>query len=253
LAVVAVMVFAAGRADLRDSAERYAFHWLQARQEARAEQAGNFLAVMTDPDAVARATAADPHELTRQQALVATWISRRYHVAPEPISRLVKEAWTVGNRAGLDPTLILAVMAVESSFNPFAQSSVGAQGLMQVMTSVHDAKYEMFGGRLAAFDPVTNLRVGAQVLKECIQHAGGLEEGLRYYVGAAQLQDDGGYADRVLAEQMHLKQVASGVRLSPNVPLPAAVLHPPREDDEAKDPATPSPDTAAPQRVAMAH
>jgi soluble lytic murein transglycosylase-like protein len=64
---------------------------------------------------------------------------------------------------------------------------VGAQGLMQVMTRVHDDKYEAFGGNLAAFDPLTNLRVGVQVLKECIQRAGGLEEGLRYYVGAANL------------------------------------------------------------------
>ena len=78
-------------------------------------------------------------------------------------------------------------MAIESSFNPFAQSSVGAQGLMQVMTKVHDDKYEPFGGRHAAFDPVTNLRVGVQVLKECIARAGSLEAGLRYYVGAANL------------------------------------------------------------------
>ncbi len=75
-----------------------------------------------------------PRELNRQQAAVAHWISRRYQVAPEPVSRLVQEAWAVGQKAQLDPTLILAIMAVESSFNPFAQSPVGAQGLMQVMT-----------------------------------------------------------------------------------------------------------------------
>ena len=74
------------------------------------------------PDAIDRATATDPKELTRQQAAVAHWLSRRYRVAPEPISRLVQEAWQVGQRAGLDPTLILAIMAIESSFNPFAQS-----------------------------------------------------------------------------------------------------------------------------------
>ena len=79
-------------------------------------------------------------------------------------------------------------MAVESSFNPFAQSPVGAQGLMQVMTKVHDDKYEAFGGSLAAFDPVTNLRVGVQVLKECIRRAGSLEAGLRFYVGAGNLE-----------------------------------------------------------------
>ena len=131
-------------------------------------------------------------------------------MAPEPISRLVQEAWAVGQRAKVEPTLILAIMAIESRFNPFAQSSVGAQGLMQVMTRVHDDKYEAFGGTLAAFDPVTNLRVGVQVLKECIQRAGSLEEGLRYYVGAANLAEDTGYAARVLAEHEMLKAVAAG-------------------------------------------
>ena len=78
------------------------------------------------------------------------------------------EAYEIGKHTKLDPTLILAVMAVESGFNPFAQSPVGAQGLMQVMTGVHSDKYENFGGKLAAFDPVTNLRVGVKVLQECI-------------------------------------------------------------------------------------
>src|SRR5207344_834321 len=144
-----------------------------------------------------------------------------YLVAPYPISRLVKEAWTVGERAGLDPTLIPAVMAVESSFNPFAQSSMGAQGLMQVMTRVHDDKYEPYGGVRDAFDPVTNLRVGVQVLKECIVRAGGLEAGLKYYVGAANLTDDGGYVGKVLAEQSNLKRVAEGKWVSVTASLAA--------------------------------
>ena len=75
---------------------------------------------------------------------------------------------------------------------------------------MHDDKYEAFGGNHAAFDPVTNLRVGVQVLKECIARAGSLEAGLRFYVGAANLADDGGYAGKVLAEQSHLRQVAGG-------------------------------------------
>lgn len=222
LAVVALLVFGGGRADLRAQAEEHAYQWLQARQEARAEREGNVLFGMNEPEAVTRATATDPKVLSRQQAAVAQWISNRYRVAPEPISRLVQEAWAVGQKAGLDPTLILAIMAIESSFNPFAQSNVGAQGLMQVMTRVHDDKYEVFGGRHAAFDPVTNLRVGVQVLKECIRRAGGLEAGLRYYVGAANLEDDGGYVNKVLAEQGHLRRVAGGERVSPSAPLPAA-------------------------------
>src|SRR5450631_3685430 len=150
LMLAALLVFAAGRADLRQEAETWALGWLQARQEARAEPVDPLVTELSEPDAISRATASDPKELNRQQAAVAQWLARRYHVAPEPVSRLVQEAWSVGQKAALDPTLILAIMAVESSFNPFAQSAVGAQGLMQVMTKVHDAKYEAFGGSHAA-------------------------------------------------------------------------------------------------------
>jgi len=218
LAVVAVLVFAAGRADLRQQAETMAFEWLQTRHEERALANGDLLAAVAEPDAINRATATDPKALSRQQAAVAQWIARRYKVAPEPISALVQEAWAMGQRAGLDPTLILAIMAVESSFNPFAQSPVGAQGLMQVMTRVHDDKYEPFGGTHAAFDPISNLRVGVQVLKECISRGGGLQEGLKYYVGAALVESDGGYVSRVLAEQGYLRQVADGKGVPPNAP-----------------------------------
>jgi hypothetical protein len=221
LVAVGAVLFVGGRPDLRQQIEAQTLDWLQARQEARTDPSELLAAKLAVPDAVARATAANPKELTRQQAAVAHWISRRYRVAPEPISRLVKEAWSVGGHVGLDPTLILAIMAVESSFNPFAQSSVGAQGLMQVMTHIHDDKYEAFGGNFAAFDPVTNLRVGVQVLKECIERSGSLEAGLRAYVGAANLPDDGGYAGKVLAEQANLRLVASGKIVAINVPRPA--------------------------------
>jgi Transglycosylase SLT domain len=218
LAVVAVTVFAAGQAEVRQQAEAKALEWLQGRHEARALESGDVLAGVAEQDAVSRATAIDPARLTRQQAAVAQWISRRYKVAPEPIARLVQEAWHIGQRAALDPTLILAVMAVESSFNPFAQSPMGAQGLMQVLTRVHDDKYEAFGGTHAAFDPVSNLRVGVQVLKECIARAGSLHDGLKHYVGAANIESDGGYVGRVLSEQMHLRAVADGKGVPVNAP-----------------------------------
>ena len=217
LAVVAIVLFAAGRADLRHAMEAETLNWLQARHQARLQPVADAQELdLAEPDAIARATAVDPKDLNRTQAAVAGWLARRYHVALEPVSRLVQEAWLVGEVANLDPTLILAVMAVESSFNPFAQSPVGAQGLMQVMTKVHDDKYEAFGGSHAAFDPVTNLRVGVQVLKECIARAGSIEAGLRSYVGAAN-SDDGGYATKVLVEQNILRQLAGMKAL----PLPA--------------------------------
>ncbi len=224
LCVVAVAMFAGGRDEIRLLAEQHALDWLQARHEAR--EPATEATVEAEPDAVARATAADPKSLPRQQAAVAQWLSKRYRVAPEPVSRLVLEAWSVGNRLGLDPTVILAVMAVESSFNPFAQSAVGAQGLMQVMTRIHDDKYEAFGGIRAAFDPVANLRVGVQVLKECIVRAGGLEGGLRAYVGATNLPEDGGYVGRVLMERAHLLQVLQGHNVAVNAPSRAAAPNP---------------------------
>ncbi|WP_290689165.1 lytic transglycosylase domain-containing protein [Aquabacterium sp.] len=232
LGLVAVVgtLFLMGRADVRATLETQTLSWLMERANLRASASvdadgddGQLLA-MAEPEAIQRATATNPAELNRQQAYVAYWISRRYNVAPEPISRLVQEAWTVGHHMNLEPTLVLAVMAIESGFNPFAQSHVGAQGLMQVMTRVHQDKYEIFGGQNAAFDPVTNLRVGVQVLKDCIRKAGSLEGGLKYYVGAANLVDDGGYAAKVLAEQAYLRQVANGVKLPVTVSLPQAVV-----------------------------
>ena len=227
LAAIASAVFLLGRADIRGHVEVAAFEWLQTRHEARelASAENRMLIEVAEPEGVARATAADLKELTKEQAKLAVWISRRYRVAPEPVSALVREAWSIGQRAGLDPTLILAIMAIESSFNPFAQSAVGAQGLMQVMTRVHDDKYESFGGKHAAFDPISNLRVGVLVLKECITRAGSLQEGLRYYVGAALLEGDGGYVGRVLAEQSLMRHVADGKSVpfnSTNAPATAA-------------------------------
>jgi soluble lytic murein transglycosylase-like protein len=221
LAAVTVAAFTLAHPELRHDFEVAALGWLQDRHEERETATGNLLVTVADPTGVARATAAPVEALPREQAAVASWIARRYKVAPEPIAALVREAWSIGQHAGLDPTLILAIMAIESRFNPFAQSPVGAQGLMQVLTRVHDDKYDAFGGTHAAFDPISNLRVGVQVLKECIARAGSLHEGLRYYVGAALLEHDGGYISRVLSEQGHLRNVASGKRVPANVTNPA--------------------------------
>ena len=227
LAVVVALVFVAGRPDLRHQTETWALGWLQERHESRTAEPEDLTVAAAEPTAVERATAVNPKELTQQQAALAKWISRRYNVALEPIGRLVQEAWSIGQHAGLDPTLILAIAAIESRFNPFAQSAMGAQGLMQVMTRVHVDKYEPFGGTHAAFDPISNLKVGVQVLRECIARAGGLEAGLRWYVGAANLSDDGGYMGKVLTERDHMKRVASGSKVPPNVPQGVRKVAPP--------------------------
>ena len=241
------------RADLRHAGEEYLRTWLQARQETQMEVASDDAAAADDNviAAVDRATATNPQQLPKNQAAVAYWLAKKYRVAPEPLAVLVSEAYQVGKETKLDPALILAIMAVESSFNPFAQSSVGAQGLMQVMTKIHTDKYEHFGGHFAAFDPVTNLRVGVKVLQECIQRAGSLEGGLKYYVGAANLPTDGGYAAKVMAEHFRIKQVANG-RSNPKDPpaqpsLSAKASTPaaPAVQNKPVAPATPAPSATA--------
>lgn len=219
LAVVFSVLALTARPDLRDAGELFLRTWLLDRQAA-------LVGFVSNATAVDRATATNPQELPKQQAAVAFWLSKKYSVAPEPLSALVAEAYETGTRVQVDPTLILAIMAIESGFNPFAQSAVGAQGLMQVMTHVHSDKYQYFGGKLAAFDPLTNLRVGTRVLQECIARAGSIEGGLKMYVGAANLASDGGYTERVLAEHSRLQQVVQGKSVPFHAPQPLPAIEP---------------------------
>ncbi len=253
LLVMAVLIVGWSKPEWRQNVEVWVLDHLQTRAlgsqlalapDETVETQKISVADASDATAVSRATATDPDDLSAEQANVAKWIARRYKVAPEPIGRLVQEAWTVGQRFKLEPTLILAIMAVESSFNPFAQSTVGAQGLMQVMTNIHDKKYEPFGGVHAAFDPITNLKVGAQVLKECIARGGSLYEGLKHYVGAANLPNDSGYAGKVLAEQANFQRAAAGKALphtTPIVPLPAPAPAPVNVEAKALPHSVPEP------------
>ncbi|HEU0200385.1 MAG TPA: transglycosylase SLT domain-containing protein [Burkholderiaceae bacterium] len=144
------------------------------------------------------------------QRHVTQYLSRRYRVADGAIRPVVAEAYEQARTHGLEPLLILAVMAIESSMNPFAESTVGAQGLMQVMTRVHAEKFEEHGGEHAALDPIANVKVGSAILKDLISRGGSIERGLQLYVGAGNLPDDRGYAARVLGELGRLRMAASG-------------------------------------------
>lgn len=206
LAVMFAALTLGTQPDIRQASEVKLLGWLQDR-----------LGVLSSDGAEAenseKAAAIPPSALPKKQAAVALWLSKKYGVAPEPLSALVSEAYQLAGKSKLDATLILAVMAVESGFNPFAQSPVGAQGLMQVMTKVHSDKYETFGGTLAAFDPLSNLHVGVKVLQECVARAGSVEGGLKCYVGATNMETDNGYAAKVLAEHQRLVQVANGSKV----------------------------------------
>jgi soluble lytic murein transglycosylase-like protein len=149
----------------------------------------------------------------QQQMLVSEWISKRYHVAGDATYMLVSATYQTADELKLDPLLILAVMAIESGFNPFAESPVGAQGLMQVMSKLHHEKFEDLGGVKAALNPVANIKVGSLILKDYVKRGGSVEAGLKLYVGAADLENDAGYGAKVLAEYRRLKEVALGKKV----------------------------------------
>jgi soluble lytic murein transglycosylase-like protein len=162
-------------------------------------------------DTTGRATAMHLQDLPKPQAAVAEWLAKKYKVAPEPLAALVAESYELSKKTKLAPHFILAVMAIESNFHPYVQSQAGAQGLMQVVTDIHVKRYEAYGGRLAAFDPIANLRVGVAVLADAIKMRGGsVEEGLKFYLGGYALTEDGGYVAKVFAEQAQLDGVAAG-------------------------------------------
>src|SRR5450830_1716117 len=179
----------------------------------------------------------------RQQKLVTTWLSKRYRVAGDATDMLVSAAYLTAREIKLDPLLILAVMAIESRFNPFAESPMGAQGLMQVMSKVHHDKFQELGGVKAALNPVANIKVGSLILKEYVTRGGSVEAGLKSYVGAADMDNDGGYGLKVLSEYQNLKEVAVGKNISI---FTTALIKPPVQ---AVRPALPAATPAKPTAV----
>ncbi len=144
------------------------------------------------------------------QQRVTGWLAKRHRVAGAASKMLVDAAYTTAKETDIDPLLILSVMSVESRMNPFAESPMGAQGLMQVMTDVHKNKFDDHGGTKAVQDPNANLRVGAKLLKDAIRTTGSVEAGLKHYVGGNAGRSDAGYSVKVLGEYARLQAVASG-------------------------------------------
>ncbi|MCB0026803.1 MAG: transglycosylase SLT domain-containing protein [Anaerolineales bacterium] len=215
ISLAALVLTLVARTDLRISAEQQLLGWLQERHDISP-------AAEADTNILVAGRVETPDVLPKQQAAVTQWLSRKYRVAQEPLAKLVGEAFAIGEKVKLDPTLILAVMAIESRFNPYAQSPVGAQGLMQVLTRVHTDKYARLGGQAMAFDPLSNLRVGVKVLQDCIKQAGSVEGGLRLYVGAVST-DGSDYINKVMSEHLRIQSVALGKPMPTSFPVYSAI------------------------------
>lgn len=147
----------------------------------------------------------DSATLSPKMRAALDFVSRKYRVSDEALVPIFAAAQATGRELHLDPLLIVAVIGVESGFNPFSQSTFGAQGLMQVVPRFHLDKLPDESDQAAFLDPVVNVQVGARVLKESIRRNGGLENGLQQFAGA--LNDPARrYATKVLAEKQRLEQ-----------------------------------------------
>jgi len=191
------------------SAQSIAFANILELPEQRSSESHGLMTGVTLPQLAAEIA---PVNSLEQQRVIA-WLAKRYRIAQPASKMLVEAAYSAGHEVRLDPLLVLSVMAIESRFNPFAESSVGAQGLMQVMAKVHYSKFSDHGGTKSVLNPVANIQVGAHILKDLIRRSGSVDGGLKLYVGAGNLETDGGYAAKVLAEFGRLQAVASGKRV----------------------------------------
>jgi len=165
-----------------------------------------------------------PVENTRFRAL-SEFLAKRYKVSQAITLDLVTMAHAAGRQMGLDPLLIIAVMAVESRFNPIAESVMGAKGLMQIIPKYHLDKFRAFGGeKYAVFDPQTNILVGAKILKDYLARSGSLNGALQLYVGATSEEDDP-YIGKVMSEKQRLQQVLEVGRPTGREPVVEAVTN----------------------------
>jgi soluble lytic murein transglycosylase-like protein len=139
----------------------------------------------------------------REQRAVAEFIAKRYRVAEDAAAGYVALAYNAGDEHRVDPLLILAVMAIESRYNPVAESVMGARGLMQVIPRYHQEKLDAHGGEETLLKPEVNIHVGAQILREYQRRFGDTETALQMYAGALD-EPTSQYAAKVFAEKARL-------------------------------------------------
>ncbi|MFT6221391.1 MAG: soluble lytic murein transglycosylase-like protein [Candidatus Endobugula sp.] len=107
---------------------------------------------------------------------------KRYIKDPKKRFNFLQEIHHAATQAQLEPELVLAVIQIESAFNPYAVSYVGAQGMMQVMPFW---KKEIGRTDDSLIDLETNLRYGCTILKHYIdREKGHIANALARYNGS---------------------------------------------------------------------
>jgi soluble lytic murein transglycosylase-like protein len=147
----------------------------------------------------------------QEQKALAEFIAKRWRIAEEAATRFVSLAYRAGSAHSVDPVLILAVMAIESRYNPVAESGMGAKGLMQVIPRFHLEKLSDHGGEEKLLEPEVNIDVGAQILREYYRRLRDEELALQMYAGAFD-EPTSQYANKVFAERARLEPVRQRAR-----------------------------------------
>jgi soluble lytic murein transglycosylase-like protein len=184
-------------------------YWFGQSRDGAAHDDPELTGAQAGPDVATASLAQD----SRYRAL-SEFVAKRYRISQDMAYNLVELSFSVGHQHGLDPLLIIAVIAIESRFNPIAESLSGAKGLMQIVPKYHTDKLEEYGGEKAVFDPVANIKVGSQILKDYIRLTGNLGIALQMYAGELGDGDDQ-YTTKVMNEQRRLKQVLSPIPSRP--------------------------------------
>lgn len=209
LALVAVALTFGLRPDLQQSASVWALEVLR-------ERLPEGVPLPSPPDPAELSTARHLRTLEPEQAALAYSLRARHKVAAEPLAALITEAWALEERLELPATLLLAVAAVESRFNPFALGSSSARGLMQIDPTQFAAELDRLGGPLSVYDPLANFQLGALQLARLVTEHGDPELALQYYGMSSGHADGSLFAQRVLAERLRMDQVlAKAQRLRP--------------------------------------
>ncbi|MDJ0847629.1 MAG: transglycosylase SLT domain-containing protein [Myxococcota bacterium] len=137
--------------------------------------------VQAIPEPVVLANDEDPLQL----AVAARLTSRGTALGKDEVERVSAAIVAEAEAFGLAPSLVTAVIEVESGFDPFAVSRVGAMGLMQVIPSTGQALAEELGidwrGPRTLFDPVANVRLGVAYLAKMRERFGHLPTALAAY------------------------------------------------------------------------
>ena len=132
------------------------------------------------------------------------YVEERYDVSGKALRPVFEAVQRFATERNVDPLLVVAVIAVESRFDPAAKGG-SARGLMQIIPRYHMDKMPEGYGRKALFDPIINVRVGTHILDESISRRGSVVAGLQSYNGSAHGRS---YARKVLAVKARLEGAA---------------------------------------------